>query len=147
VGLARAQLTLAEVEHAYARLSSPLTGVVLRKNVEPGELIAAGTPVLTIADIRHPWVRAYVNETDLGRVRHGDRAVVVADGLSREFPGRVSFISDKAEFTPKNIETRVERVRLVYRIKVEVDNPDKLLKPGMPVTVTLLSDSAVKAKP
>ena len=136
VRLADAELVLARVQLDYARLRAPLHGRVIRRNVEEGELVVAGTPVLTVADLRRPWVRAYLNERDLGRVRLGHAVTVTTDRPEDgAFEGKVSFISDRAEFTPKNVETRAERVRLVYRIKISVDNPDETLKPGMPVTV------------
>jgi len=145
VHLAEARLALVRVQIGYARLHSPLAGRVVRKNVEVGELVVAGTPVLTVANIRQPWVRAFINEPDLGRVRLGARATVRMDGSSRTFSGRVAFISDVAEFTPKNIETRAERVRLVYRVKILVENPEEVLKPGMPVEVDIEIARAAEA--
>ncbi len=138
VRLADAELVLARVQLDYACLRAPLKGRVIRRNVEEGELVVAGTPVLTVANLRQPWVRAYLNERDLGRVHLGQAVTVTTDRADDGvFKGTVSFISDRAEFTPKNVETRAERVRLVYRIKISVDNPDEKLKPGMPVTVRM----------
>jgi len=94
--------------------------------------------VLRLAEIDRPWVRAYVSEADLPRVRLGQPAEVRVDGLpDRVFKGRLAFIAANAEFTPKVVETRELRVDLVYRIKVEVENPDGALKIGMPADVTL----------
>jgi HlyD family secretion protein len=133
VGQAQASLELAQTRLSYATITSPLTGIVLSKNIEPGEYVAPGTPVITVGDIGHPWLRAYVNETDLGRVKQGQAAEVTADTYpGRIYAGRVSFISSEAEFTPKNVQTEQERVKLVYRIKIDVDNPKMELKPGMP---------------
>ncbi len=131
-------LRLARINATYATLVAPFDGVILARQAELGEVVAPGTPVVTIADLDHVWVRAYLNETDLGRVRLGQAARVTSDSLQgKTLPGRVSFISSQAEFTPKSVETHAERVTLVYRIKVDIDNPDHLLVPGMPVDVTL----------
>jgi HlyD family secretion protein len=143
---ARQSLALARTRVAYATLASPVTGVVLSKNVEAGEFVAAGTPIVTVADLRSVWVRAYVNETDLLRVKFGDQAVVTTDvypkkrpdGSDWVFRGRVSFISEQAEFTPKSVQTQKERVKLVYRIKIDIPNPDLELKPGMPADAVIL---------
>ena len=92
-----------------------------------------------IGDVDHPWVRAYVNETDLGKVKIGSHARVTSDSFpAKSYDGRVSFISSEAEFTPKQIQTRQERVKLVYRIKIDVDNPRGELKSNMPVDAEIL---------
>jgi len=122
----------------YTRLLSPTDGVVAVRLAEVGEVVAPGQAVLRIAELSRPWVRAYLNTFDLPRVKLGQAAAVRVDGLpDKVFPGALSFISPKAEFTPKTVETRALRVDLVYRIKVDVPNPDGLLKLGMPVDVTL----------
>jgi HlyD family secretion protein len=136
---AEAALRLAETRLGYARLVSPMRGVVLSKNVEPGEYVAPGTPVVTVGDLEHPWLRAYINETDLGRVKHGQRVRVTTDSYpGKVYEGRVSFIASEAEFTPKNVQTEEERVKLVYRIKIDVPNPEMDLKPGMPADAEIL---------
>ena len=130
---AREGLALARTRLSYAAVSSPLTGTVLSRNAEPGEYVAAGTPVVTIADLREVWLRGYIAETDLGRIKAGQRAVVTADSYpGKMYEGRITFISPEAEFTPKSVQTQQERVKLVYRIKVTVSNPATELKPGMP---------------
>jgi HlyD family secretion protein len=134
----QASLAVAKRNLAYTRLQSSAAGIVTVRFAEPGEVVSAGQPVLRLAVLSRPWVRAYLAEADLARVRLGQRAEVRADGLpDRLFQGRLSFISPKAEFTPKTVETRELRVDLVYRIKVEVENPEGALKLGMPVDVTL----------
>ncbi len=134
----KASVGLAEIRIAYATLKSPLTGIVLSKNVEPGEYVAAGTPVVTVGDLENVWLRAYINETDLGRVKVGQLARVKTDTYpDRQYEGRVSFISSEAEFTPKNVQTSQERVKLVYRIKVDIANIRMELKPGMPADATI----------
>src|SRR5512143_544730 len=122
----------------YTQLLSPTDGVVSVRLAEVGEVVAPGQAVLRIAELARPWVRAYLNTFDLPKVKLGQTATVRADGLPCQvFPGQLSFISPKAEFTPKTVETHALRVDLVYRIKVDVPNPNGLLKLGMPVDVTL----------
>ena len=121
-----------------ALLVAPFAGMVLSKHAEEGEVLSVGSPVVTLGDIAHPWVRAYLEESDLGRVKIGAAAKVTTDTFpGKTYTGRVSFIASQAEFTPKTIETKKERVKLVYRIKVEVENPSMELKPGMPVDVEI----------
>jgi HlyD family secretion protein len=130
---AKALLNLREVQLGYATVTSPVSGVVLVKNIEPGEMVSAGTPVVTIADLNDVWLKAYISETDLGRVKYNQRVKVKTDTYpDKIYWGRISFISSEAEFTPKNIQTHEERVKLVYRIKVTLENPQMELKPGMP---------------
>ena len=129
----KAQLALAETRLGYANLDSPLNGFVLVKSALPGEVVQPGAPVFTSIDLNNLWVTAYMNETDLGRVKLNQEAHVETDTFrGKRYPGRVSFISQEAEFTPKYIQTTTERVKLVYRIKVRVDNTSLELKPGMP---------------
>jgi len=135
---AQAAVALAETQLDYTRLVSPMAGTVLSHNIEPGEFVAAGTPVVTVADTVHVWVRAYLDQTDLGRVRHGQKVVVRTDSFpGRDFPGIVGFIASEAEFTPKTVQTPKERVKLVFRLKVDVENPQDELKPGMPADVVI----------
>ena len=142
---ARAQLKVAEEALAQARinlgytlLTAPMDGMVLSENVEPGEYVAAGTPVVTIGRLDPLWLRAYIAESDLGRVKLGQAARVTTDTYpGREYPGTVTFIAQDAEFTPKNVQTEQERVKLVYRIKITLPNPDHELKPGMPADAVI----------
>jgi HlyD family secretion protein len=135
---ARASVALAETRLENARLLSPLSGVVLSHNIEPGEFVAAGTPVVTVADTAHMWVRAYLNQTDLGRIRHGQKVAIRTDTFpNKTYEGTIGFISSEAEFTPKTVQTPKERVKLVFRIKVDVANPNDELKPGMPADVVI----------
>ena len=136
---ARQALAVAETRLGYATLASPLSGVVLSKNAEAGEIVAAGTPIVTVGDLEHPWLRAYIDETDLGRVKVGQRARVSTDTYrGKVYDGHVSFIASQAEFTPKSVQTAKERVKLVYRIKVEIANPNMELKPGMPADAEIV---------
>lgn len=137
---ARQSLAMAETQLSYATLRSPLAGVVLSKSIEPGEYVSPGTPVVTVADLRNVWLRAYVNETDLGRVKLGQPVRVSTDTYpGKVYDGRVSFISSQAEFTPKSVETEKVRVKLVYRIKVDIQNRNSELKPGMPADAVIVT--------
>jgi HlyD family secretion protein len=130
---ARASVKLNETQLGYTVLYSPISGVVLVKSGEIGEVVNPGTPILTLADIDHVWLKGYVEETDLGKVTWGQEVIVTTDlHPPKEYKGEISFISSQAEFTPKSIQTQKERVTLVYRIKINLSNPDRELKPGMP---------------
>ncbi|MBI4706447.1 MAG: efflux RND transporter periplasmic adaptor subunit [Candidatus Omnitrophica bacterium] len=129
----QASLDLAQTRLGFAELASPLNGYVLVKSSLPGEVVQVGTPVFTAIDLNNIWVTAYINETDLGRVKLNQKAEVKTDTYTNKvYNGWISFISSQAEFTPKQIQTDIERVKLVYRIKVRVDNSSLDLKPGMP---------------
>ncbi|MCB1122878.1 MAG: efflux RND transporter periplasmic adaptor subunit, partial [Verrucomicrobiae bacterium] len=129
---AEAAVTLAETRLANTRLESPLTGVVLEKNAEPGEFVGAGAPIVTVADTAQVWLRAYVNQTDLGRIRLGQSVDVRTDTYpDKTYAGRLTYISSEAEFTPKTVQTEKERVTLVFRVKIQLDNSSGELKPGM----------------
>ena len=135
-----AGLSLAETRLGQAVLTAPLAGLVLAKHAEPGEMLAAGAPVVTIARMDEVWLRGYIPEADVGRVAIGQRARVSIDSWpGRVLEGRVSFISSEAEFTPKNVQTEKERVKLVYRIKITLPNPKGELKPGMPADATIVT--------
>lgn len=143
----RAALKLAQVRLGYTKLVSPLSGVVLSKNIEPGEYVAPGTPVVTVGDLEKPWLRAYIDETDLGRVKVGQRVKVTTDTYpDKVYEGYISFIAPEAEFTPKNVQTQKERVKLVYRVKVEMTNPNMELKPGMPADADILVNQTQEDK-
>jgi HlyD family secretion protein len=146
---AKQALALATTRLSYATVMAPTDGVVLSKNVEPGEYVAPGTPVVTVGDLAHPWLWAYINETDLGRVRLGQRVSVRTDTYpDKTYDGTVSFISSQAEFTPKNVQTYQERVKLVYRLKITLTNPHGELKPGMPADAEIdLANGAAPEEP
>lgn len=130
---ARNALDVASTRLKEMTILSPLDGVVLRKNLEVGELANPGVPILTLMKPSDIWVRAYVPEEEVARIKVGSPARVAVDGYpARRFPGRISEIAAEAEFTPRNVQTRKERVNLVFRIKIAVDNPEGILKPGMP---------------
>jgi len=130
---AHANLGMSRVNLDYTVLRAPGAGVITVRQAELGEVVVPGTPVVTLADLDHIWLRAYVAETDLGRVRWGQDAVVTTDTFpGKQYHGRISFIASEAEFTPKSVQTYKERVMLVYRIKIDIDNHSHELKPGMP---------------
>lgn len=135
---AEENLKLAEIILGYTTLYAPFSGVILVRNAELGEDVQAGTPIFTLADLDRVWLRAYINETDVGRVRFGQTAVVTTDSYrGHEYQGRISLISENAEFTPKSVETHAERVTLVYRIRIDIENTTHELKPGMPADATI----------
>jgi HlyD family secretion protein len=134
----QAQLQVAVSQLDDTVIASPIDGVVLVKAADVGEVLAPGATVVTLGDIEHPWVRGYIGEKDLPRVHLGDRVNVTTDGVSEVFNGHISFISSEAEFTPKQIQTQEERVKLVYRIKIEVENPKRVLKLNMPVDAEIV---------
>jgi len=136
--LARQNLEMSRIKLNYTVLLAPKAGVILVRQAELGEVMAEGTPVVTLADVDHLWLRGYISETDLGRVRWGQPATVHTDTYpDKTCRGRVSFISSQAEFTPKSVETHKERVTLVYRVKIDLDNPNHELKPGMPADAVI----------
>jgi len=136
---AQADLAVIETQLRETVVTAPCDGIVLAKVAEVGEVVAAGATVLTLGDLRRPWVRAYIGERDLGRVRLGARVRVRTDSFpDRIYWGRVAFIASEAEFTPKPIQTPEERVRYVYRIKIEVENTNLELKVNMPVTAEIV---------
>jgi HlyD family secretion protein len=145
---AKASLKLAETQLSYTVIYAPFSGVVLVKSAEVGEVVNPGTPVLTLADIENVWLKAYISETDLGKIKWGQEVMVATDlRPKKEYKGRISFISSQAEFTPKSIQTEKERVTLVYRIKVDISNPNHELKPGMPADGKILLMSSPSQKP
>jgi HlyD family secretion protein len=133
IARSRASIALIDSQLADTIATSPVDGVVMVKSADPGEILSAGTTVVTIGDIEHPWLRGYIDETDLGKVKLGSLVHVTTDSYkNRSYTGHVSFISSEAEFTPKQIQTQQERVKLVYRIKIDLDNSSRELKSNMP---------------
>jgi HlyD family secretion protein len=134
-------LHLSRIRLAYTVLRAPFNGVILVRQAELGEVVSPGTPIVTLADLDHLWLRVYVPETDLGKVHWGQDVDVRTDTYpDKIYRGRISLISSEAEFTPKSVQTEKERVTLVYRMKVDVENPNYELKPGMP------ADAYIKVK-
>lgn len=131
-------LKLAKIILGYTELRAPFAGVIQVRQAELGEIMVPGTPVVTLSDLDHVWLRAYINETDIGRVRYNQEAEVTTDTYpGKIYKGRVSFISANAKFTPKSVETHAERVTLVYRVRIDIYNPTHELVPGMPADAKL----------
>ena len=129
----RAQLETAKTQLSYTEIRSPMNGVVLTKNVEVGEFVNPGTPVVTMANIDDLWMNIYIPETQTGLVKLGQDVHVSVDSFPHEtFKGKITFVSSESEFTPKTILTEEERIKLVYRAKVTLENTQQRLKPGMP---------------
>jgi HlyD family secretion protein len=147
---ARARLAAAEARIEQlgqqiqdAAVLSPVSGIVTEKIAEQGELLQAGSGLAVITDLADAWLTVYVSETDLGRIRIGQDASVRTDEKKPQIrQGKVTFIASKAEFTPKNVQTRDERVKLVFRVKIGLDNKDGLFKPGMPAEAHLEAAAA-----
>ena len=127
-----AQIATSEKALADATIVAPVGGVVTEKLVNVGELVAARTPLVVITDQDHAWGEVFVDEPIVPRVKLGQPATVFTDA-GQSIPGKLTYISPRAEFTPRNVQTADERSRLVYRVKVGVDNANGVLKPGMPV--------------
>jgi len=144
---ASANLGLSRINLDYTILRAPSAGVITVRQAELGEVAAPGSPVVTLADLDHIWLRAYIAETDLGRIHWGQEASITTDTYpGKQYHGRVSFISSNAEFTPKSVQTYKERVTLVYRIKIDIDNLNHELKPGMPADAHIDLSAPAPAK-
>jgi HlyD family secretion protein len=127
---------------ADCTILAPAGGIITHKAVEAGELVAPGATVVTLSDLDSVHVMIYLTEREIGRVRLGDAADVEIDAFpGRPFPGKVTYISPEAEFTPKNVQTKEDRVKLVFGVKVEIENREGLLKPGLP------ADAAIRVVP
>jgi HlyD family secretion protein len=133
VSAGEAKLAQLEQQIKDATINAPLAATVTEKIAEPGELLQAGAPLLVLTNLKEPWLTVYVGALDLPRLRLGQQAEVTTDdGQSRK--GTISYIASQAEFTPKNVQTRDERVKLVYKVKLGIPNEDGLFKPGMPAS-------------
>ena len=137
VAAATAQMAVLEKGVADAAVVSPVSGIVTQKLADAGEVIARGTPIAVITDLDHAWANLFVPEPLIPRLRLGQPATIYTDAGGDGLPGTISFISPRAEFTPRNVQTAEERSKLVYRIKVSVDNRAGILKQGMPVDAEL----------
>ena len=133
----QAQIKIIEKKINDTVVISPRNGIVVSKYFEAGEAVPPFSPLVEIIDISKMTTKIYISEKQLAKVKHGQQASVSIDGLDREFSGRVSWVSPKAEFTPKNILTPETRTSLVYAVKITIENEDGVLKHGMPVVVEL----------
>ena len=137
VAAADAQIAVLEKSERDAAVISPIAGIVTQKLVDAGEIVARGTPLVVITDLDHAWANLFVPEPLVPRVTIGQAATVLTDAGGPGIEGKVTFVSPRAEFTPRNVQTAEERSKLVYRIKVTVDNSAGVLKLGMPVDAEL----------
>jgi HlyD family secretion protein len=138
VEAAKAVVTLADIQLRHTDLKAPFNGTVTSRNIEPGEVVSPGQQALTLVDLSRVYLKIFVGETEIGNVKPGQPVEIKIDTFPlKTFNGNVSYISPEAEFTPKIIQTRKERVKLVYLVKVIVSNPDLELKPGMPADAWL----------
>jgi HlyD family secretion protein len=138
VEAARGTQKTAEYLLAQTKVYVPGNGRVTLRSAEPGETVTPGMTLFRMADLRKVWIRVFIPETELGLVKLGQRAEVTSDSYpGKKFQGVVTEIAQKPEFTPKNVQTKEERVKLVFGVKVEVDNPDQELKPGMPADAVI----------
>jgi len=133
-----ASLDQASIQLDYTQLKSPMNGVITSRNVEPGETVNSGREVITISDLARVDLKIFVDETEIGKVRPGQKVDVKVDTFpGKTYTGSVSFVSPEGEFTPKIIQTKKERVKLVYLVKVSIVNPNFELKSGMPADAWL----------
>jgi HlyD family secretion protein len=131
-----AQLQLLDSQIQDATIRAPMAGVVIAKYVQQGEMVSAGAPIVNLADLESLWIRIYLTTTEVGRISLGSATKLTMDAFpEKTFSGRVTWISPKAEFTPKNVQTKEARADLVYAVKVEAKNPTGELKIGMPADV------------
>jgi len=136
---AQANVKRLESQVAELQVFAPLDATVLTKAAEVGEVVAAGKPLVLLGDLDHPWIKVYVPETVVGKIRLGTPARVLVDSFpGRPFQGTVSWVADQAEFTPKNVQTAEERVNLVYAVKITIQNAQRKLKAGMPADAEIL---------
>lgn len=127
-----AQIATLEKQKGDAIVRSPIDGVVAAKLLDPGEMVAPRAPIAVVTDLDHAWAEVFVDEPQVPRITLGQAATLITDAGDR-LPGKVSFVSSKAEFTPRNVQTADDRSKLVYRIKIATDNSKGILKQGMPV--------------
>ncbi|MDD3925221.1 MAG: efflux RND transporter periplasmic adaptor subunit [bacterium] len=141
VDQAQGALNSTLAKHQQTRVYAPSNGRVTLRSLEPGEVASPGAPIIRMADLRHVWLRVYVPETQIGLLKTGQRADVTVDSYpGRIFHGKVVEIAQEPEFTPKNVQTREERIKLVFGVKVAVENPAQDLKPGMPADAVIYLD-------
>jgi len=144
---ARGELNKIELDIKHSVLTTPVTGVVLVKANELGEVVLPGATVATVAELDEVWLKGYVGEQDLGLLKLGQGAQITVDTFPhRKFPGVLTYISSRAEFTPKNVQTKQERIKQVYRVKITIANQDHALKIGMPAEGNILVDDRADGK-
>ena len=140
--VAKANVDYVNASILNAVIYAPIDGVVLERNLEAGEMAFPGSAIITLADLKRPWIKIYVPQPKLHRVKLNQKAEVTIDGTKKRFSGKVVAISNKAEFTPKAIQTKDERVKLMFAVKIAVENPAGELKPGMPADAAIIIEGA-----
>lgn len=135
---AKARLIQAETMKEEAKVKAPWTGVIIDKYIEEGELVSQLVPLFTIGDLKIAKLKIYVPLKEMEIIKIGDRIDVKIDAYKdKTFNGKVTYISDKAEFTPKNIQTKDERIKEVFAVEITIQNDEKIFKPGMPADAIL----------
>jgi HlyD family secretion protein len=135
---AQATLSLARTQVANSYIEAPISGVMLEKNLEAGELALPGTPVCKLGDITKAYIKIYLPEREYGRIKLGQKASITVDSYpEKTFEGTVAVIAGQAEFTPKDVQTKEERTKLVFAVKINLQNPQGELKPGMPADAAI----------
>jgi HlyD family secretion protein len=136
---AKAALGTAQVRLRDSTILAPLAGIVMTKRAEQGEIVNPGFPIVVLIDPDDLWLRVYIPESEIGLVKLGQLASIAVDSFpKRKFEGKVTEISPKAEFTPRTVQTKKERVNLVFGVKIALDNRERLLKPGMPADAEII---------
>lgn len=137
VKMMKAVLKSTEAVLTDLKIMSPLGGTIQSKNYENGEFVASGASLATVVNLEKVWINVYLSTEDLPYVQLGDKASFTISGLEQSFQGKVAEIASRGEFTPKTIQTKKERANIVYKVKIEADNSQRILKPGMPADVIL----------
>ncbi len=139
---ANARLAQAKLDLQDTTLIAPSDGTLMTRSVEPGTMLSAGSPVLTLSLTRPVWIRAYVDEVNLQQVQPGTKVLIYTDGRpDKPWHGEIGFVSPTAEFTPKTVETPELRTNLVYRLRIIVTDPDDSLRQGTPVTLRFVNEN------
>ena len=139
VDQAKAQLELIDKQLRDTYIISPISGIITNKVFEKGEMVQFGSTLFTISQLDKVYLMVYINESDLGKIKYGQKADIFVDSYpDKAFQGKIIYISSKAEFTPKNIQTKEDRIEQVFGIKIEIDNKDYVLKPGMPADAKII---------
>ncbi|MBF8297642.1 MAG: Secretion protein HlyD precursor [candidate division NC10 bacterium] len=142
---AKAALGAAQVRLRDGTILAPLAGIVLTKRAEQGEIVNPGFPIVVLIDPDDLWLRVYIPESEIGLVKIGQKGTITVDSFpNRRFEGKVIEISSKAEFTPRTVQTKKERVNLVFGVKISLDNRERLLKPGMPADAEIIVGGGTK---
>jgi len=135
---AHQQVEHAELAYRDQQLISPIDAMVLIRVSEPGEGISPGVPAVVLGDPKDIWIKLYISDQEIGRVSIGQKAKIFIDSAPEHaYAGRVTFVSPQAEFTPKNVQTKEERITQMFAVKVTVNEPNGILKPGMPADCEL----------